>query len=246
MPALHVVYGTASLRVVPDLATRLAKRGRATWYDANELGSCGGFISNSDAVCAMSTADYSGAQCGRCLTISGSQGSASCYVKDECPGCPSGGLDLTPEVFKKISGGNLSVGVLAISYASCGSTNAVSISDINDIALVDGAGLRPSGGTLVAIVVCVVLSVLAVVGLVMRKWRMDSLPPTRPSPCEDNDNRLMHEALLTLSMTGITKHEKHIPYAHHSATTATSSVVVTLLRDAGVVTGHQAREMMMA
>jgi expansin (peptidoglycan-binding protein) len=83
--------------------------GEATYYDfADGSGNCsfpampatpGGLM-----VGAMNAVDYAGsAVCGSCVRIDGPDGSVDVRIVDQCPECPQGDIDLSPEAFAEIA-----------------------------------------------------------------------------------------------------------------------------------------------
>ncbi|CAF1361840.1 unnamed protein product [Adineta steineri] len=42
--------------------------------------------------------------CGRRIQVNGPRGSAEVRIVDRCPGCPYGGLDLSPAAFQTVAG----------------------------------------------------------------------------------------------------------------------------------------------
>ncbi|GJE86993.1 hypothetical protein PsYK624_030760 [Phanerochaete sordida] len=80
----------------------LAKRfdnARFSYYEAG-TGACGATNSDSDFIVALNSAQYgSGEHCFASITISYNGKSTQAQITDECPGCPYGGLDLTPGLF---------------------------------------------------------------------------------------------------------------------------------------------------
>ncbi|KIO34377.1 hypothetical protein M407DRAFT_240678 [Tulasnella calospora MUT 4182] len=77
--------------------------GRATWYDVG-LGACGDYNGPSDYIVALNshqldTSVYPPVQCGRKVRITYQGKSAVATVKDECPGCPFGALDMSKGLF---------------------------------------------------------------------------------------------------------------------------------------------------
>ncbi|KAI9508845.1 hypothetical protein F5148DRAFT_949497, partial [Russula earlei] len=55
---------------------------------------------------------YPGPNCGKQITISYGGLTATATIVDRCPGCGSGGLDLTEGLFGYLSNGDLGLGVL--------------------------------------------------------------------------------------------------------------------------------------
>ncbi|RXW11964.1 hypothetical protein EST38_g13890, partial [Candolleomyces aberdarensis] len=76
-----------------------------TYYDAQtgNRGACGTFIGNNDFAVALNTPQYGGGypgpNCFKKVTISFGGKTATATILDQCPGCPYGGLDLTPALF---------------------------------------------------------------------------------------------------------------------------------------------------
>ncbi|KAG6891497.1 hypothetical protein C0992_005636 [Termitomyces sp. T32_za158] len=85
-------------------ASELEKRdysGKATWFNVG-LGSCGQTNVNSDYIVALSPATYAGgAHCGKKIRITDKATgvSATATVRDTCPGCGAGDLDMSPSLF---------------------------------------------------------------------------------------------------------------------------------------------------
>lgn len=82
------------------------RQGQATYYDfANGDGACMfGSSPNDMNVAALNAPDYSNAAfCGACADVTGPKGMTRVRIVDECPECPSGNLDLSPQAFAKIA-----------------------------------------------------------------------------------------------------------------------------------------------
>jgi hypothetical protein len=85
----------------------LSKRGfsgRATYYSVG-VGACGGTNSNSDFVVALNEAQYGdlgsvSSYCFDTITISYGGKTHTAQIVDACPGCPYGGLDMSPALFE--------------------------------------------------------------------------------------------------------------------------------------------------
>lgn len=92
--------------------------GQATYYSAG-LGSCGNTNSDSDAIVAMNSAQYSSGQCGKTVSITNTKTgqTQTGTVQDECPGCGSGSLDLSSSLFKSLNNGNTDDGTFPISWS---------------------------------------------------------------------------------------------------------------------------------
>ncbi|KAI9462228.1 RlpA-like double-psi beta-barrel-protein domain-containing protein-containing protein [Boletus coccyginus] len=95
----------------------LAKRssGQGTWfYDG--LGACGYTNSGSDPIVAISSQIYgSGGYCNKWVSITSNGKTVSAQVRDECPGCGPGDLDMSIGLFEQFAA--LSVGVLSITWS---------------------------------------------------------------------------------------------------------------------------------
>ncbi|KAH6919048.1 hypothetical protein BKA70DRAFT_1555000 [Coprinopsis sp. MPI-PUGE-AT-0042] len=86
------------------LAKRLANV-KWSFYDAetgNE-GACGGHISNGEFAVAMNTAQFNQGDCGKTITLTWGGVSRQAVIRDMCPGCPYGGLDLTPGLWRQFA-----------------------------------------------------------------------------------------------------------------------------------------------
>ncbi|EIM90914.1 uncharacterized protein STEHIDRAFT_107620 [Stereum hirsutum FP-91666 SS1] len=85
---------------------------RMTYYEVGgAAGACGQTHSDSEHVVALNAAQYgSGGDCGRSITISYKGKSTSATIVDKCPGCPNGGLDISPSLFSYFA--DESVGVI--------------------------------------------------------------------------------------------------------------------------------------
>ncbi|KAF6764731.1 hypothetical protein DFP72DRAFT_869058 [Ephemerocybe angulata] len=79
---------------------------RWSYYDAETgaAGACGQMIGNNDWAVALNTEQYGsgypGPNCFKTITLSyGGKTATGVKILDQCPGCPWGGLDLTPGLF---------------------------------------------------------------------------------------------------------------------------------------------------
>ncbi len=93
------------------------RTGEATYYDtANGDGACMfGPSPNDMNVAALNAPDYSNAAyCGACADVTGPNGTVRVRIVDECPECPSGNLDLSPQAFQQIA--ELSLGRVPITW----------------------------------------------------------------------------------------------------------------------------------
>ncbi|PSS37434.1 hypothetical protein PHLCEN_2v738 [Hermanssonia centrifuga] len=72
---------------------------RLSYYEAGQ-GACGAMNSDSDFIVALNAEQYAGgSHCFETITISYNGKTTQAQIADECPGCPYGGLDLTPGLF---------------------------------------------------------------------------------------------------------------------------------------------------
>ena len=91
--------------------------GEATYYDPNAAqGNCSYDSIPSDfMIGAMNAVDYAGSQiCGACIRITGPNGTVVVKIIDQCPECPKGNVDLSPQAFSKIA--NLARGRVSITW----------------------------------------------------------------------------------------------------------------------------------
>ena len=96
--------------------------GEATYYTfADGTGNCGFDASPDDLMIgAMNHTDYAGsAACGACVQLTGPNATITIRIVDQCPECPAGNIDLSPEAFGQIAA--LEAGRVPISwqYVSC-------------------------------------------------------------------------------------------------------------------------------
>jgi expansin (peptidoglycan-binding protein) len=93
------------------------RSGEATYYDfADGSGNCGFPATPDDLlVAAINHVDYAGsAACGTCVRIDGPEASVDVRIVDQCPECPEGNLDLSPEAFGRIA--DLAQGRVSIAW----------------------------------------------------------------------------------------------------------------------------------
>lgn len=96
----------------------LSKRnfsGRATFFYVG-LGNCGDTNVDSDWIVALATSTYSnGAHCNQQIKITDSKGTSHvATVKDSCPSCGDGDLDLSPSLFQAFT--SLDAGVFQMTW----------------------------------------------------------------------------------------------------------------------------------
>ncbi|KAI0826770.1 riboflavin aldehyde-forming enzyme [Trametes gibbosa] len=99
------------------LLEKRAHTGRGTWFNVG-LGACGKTNKDSDKIIAISSKIYNnGAHCDQKVKIKNTANgkTATAIVRDECPGCGSNDIDMSPSLFKKL--GNLDTGVLTVSWS---------------------------------------------------------------------------------------------------------------------------------
>ncbi|CAF1115861.1 unnamed protein product [Rotaria sp. Silwood1] len=100
--------------------------GRCTYYNVHVgLTACGTRHGDHENIVAMNSAQFDphtpngnpnrNSLCGRRIQVNGPRGSTEVQVVDRCPGCPYGGLDLSPAAFQKVAG-NLDVGVVHVTW----------------------------------------------------------------------------------------------------------------------------------
>ncbi|KAI4866108.1 RlpA-like double-psi beta-barrel-protein domain-containing protein-containing protein [Hypoxylon rubiginosum] len=93
------------------VAPALCHSGDMTYYTPG-LGACGQTNSESDAVVAMSPAQYG--HCGKTINIHYKGKSASAKIVDKCPGCAGDSIDVSPKVFQEFT--DLAVGRVAVTW----------------------------------------------------------------------------------------------------------------------------------
>jgi expansin (peptidoglycan-binding protein) len=115
--------GSRPIGTISCDSTEPLHTGEATYYTfANGDGACMFGPSSEDPllVGAMNHDDYAGAAvCGACVNLTGPNGAVGIRIVDECPECPAGNIDLSPQAFERIA--PLELGRVPISwrYASC-------------------------------------------------------------------------------------------------------------------------------
>lgn len=105
-----------------NCATPEQHSGEATYYDfADGSGNCSFDPTPQDLMIgAMNHVDYAGsAACGACVELTGPNATITIRVVDQCPECPAGDIDLSPEAFAQIA--ELSAGRVPITwhYVEC-------------------------------------------------------------------------------------------------------------------------------
>ncbi len=97
----------------PPTPTGPEQRGQATYF-APGAGACGIDPPADKLVAAISNAQYSRTNCGRCAEVSGPKGTVIVRIADRCPGCGRGDLDLATAAFVRIA--EKSAGRVAIKW----------------------------------------------------------------------------------------------------------------------------------
>jgi expansin len=87
-----------------DAAAETVYSGQATYYDADGTGACGFKATPNDLdVAALNGSQYKKSWCGQCVLVTGPKGMVKVRIVDLCPGCASGGLDLSEQAFGAIA-----------------------------------------------------------------------------------------------------------------------------------------------
>ncbi len=103
---LLIVLVQPEFAVAQCPAVPVIHAGQATYYDfASGAGACSFDTTWNDLmVGAMNIADYQSSQaCGECVSLRGPNGMILIRIVDECPDCPAGNIDLSPEAFSRIA-----------------------------------------------------------------------------------------------------------------------------------------------
>jgi len=98
------------------LSRRVTHEGQGTYFYPGD-GHCGGWNTDKDPIVAISTQIYdNGNNCGQWIEITNTDNGQVAYgqVRDSCPSCAEGSLDMSPAVFEQLA--DLSVGVISISW----------------------------------------------------------------------------------------------------------------------------------
>ncbi|RXW11210.1 hypothetical protein EST38_g14645, partial [Candolleomyces aberdarensis] len=84
------------------LDKRQSQHSKWSWYDTQtgNAGSCGRHLQNSEFVVAMNVPQYQAGNCFKFITMSWRGKTTRAQIVDMCPGCPYGGLDLSPALFE--------------------------------------------------------------------------------------------------------------------------------------------------
>ncbi|KAJ9100994.1 hypothetical protein QFC20_005278 [Naganishia adeliensis] len=100
------------------LEPRLTHYGRATWFHVGgNAGHCGGWSTDDEMIVAIPTTLYErngGSNCGQRVSITNTENGKhiEAVVRDSCPPCDEGSLDLSPAAFNALASGGLDQGLL--------------------------------------------------------------------------------------------------------------------------------------
>ncbi|KAI0262548.1 riboflavin-aldehyde forming enzyme [Gloeopeniophorella convolvens] len=113
-PAFFAAFFACLVSVLAGPLKTRSESGRGTWFDVG-LGACGEYNVNSDLIVALATPDYAnGAHCDKKITITANGRTATALVRDECPSCAQGSIDMSPSLFQHFAG--LDVGVVQVTW----------------------------------------------------------------------------------------------------------------------------------
>lgn len=117
-----VAPSTSDASTTPSLCEVESEHaGQATYYAADGSGNCSFDASPGDLdVAAMNHVDYAGsAACGGCVHVVGPRGEVTVRIVDQCPECPEGALDLSPQAFDRIADRALGRVAVRWQYVAC-------------------------------------------------------------------------------------------------------------------------------
>ncbi|MEN9352799.1 MAG: hypothetical protein RL318_124 [Fibrobacterota bacterium] len=93
--------------------------GKSTFYRNRGSGACA-LPSGDTFTAAVSKHQFArSALCGSCVEATGPSGSVIARVTDRCPGCPSGGLDLSREAFAKVAPLSMGRALVSWKFTAC-------------------------------------------------------------------------------------------------------------------------------
>ncbi|GBB94340.1 hypothetical protein RclHR1_23380002 [Rhizophagus clarus] len=103
----------------------MSGKGDGTFYNPSVgIGSCGWQNDDSEFVAALNAPQYGEFSdpadspiCGKCIKITGPNGSVKVKLVDKCPKCKRGDIDMSPAAFKKIA--KLDDGRVPITWEGC-------------------------------------------------------------------------------------------------------------------------------
>lgn len=118
---LLTLVGPAAVRAAEaPCPAAISGSGSATWYSPPDDASvaCGlPAVTPGEYTVAVTPSRWAGSGiCGRCLEVTGPLGTIVARVRDECPGCTSGDLDMSQAAFAAI--GNPLLGIVPITWRS--------------------------------------------------------------------------------------------------------------------------------
>ncbi|KAN0090814.1 RlpA-like double-psi beta-barrel-containing domain containing protein [Tylopilus felleus] len=120
------IFATLSVLLVPVMSMpvneaaikkRTSYNGIGTYFDVG-LGACGFNNVNTDLIVALPVSQYgTGQHCNQYVWIEDTQTKKTAYaqVRDKCPGCQEGHLDMSPTLFENL-GAPLGQGVIDITW----------------------------------------------------------------------------------------------------------------------------------
>ncbi|KAI0637859.1 RlpA-like double-psi beta-barrel-protein domain-containing protein-containing protein [Trametes polyzona] len=126
-PFTYVVLALAAVRSVvaaptsgtpQPLEKRVTHTGRGTFFHVG-LGACGKNNVDSDHIVAISSAIFGkGGNCEQFIQIKNKKTGKTAFglVRDECPGCGAGDIDMSPSLFQAL-GASLDQGVQEVSWS---------------------------------------------------------------------------------------------------------------------------------
>jgi len=113
---------TSALFLGLSVSSVLAGHGRVTYYESapssSHPGACGRDYL-ADYYIAINGGQYSDSLCGRCVKIVYNNKYLVGKLIDECPGCPSGGLDISPSMFQHFAAKSKGIFNADWEYVSC-------------------------------------------------------------------------------------------------------------------------------
>ncbi|KAH9894316.1 RlpA-like double-psi beta-barrel-protein domain-containing protein-containing protein [Cubamyces lactineus] len=112
-----VIAAPAPVAPEANLEKRITHSGRGTFFNVG-LGACGKHNVNSDHIVAISSSIFgSGGNCEQFMEITNTANGKTAFglVRDACPGCGAGDIDMSPSLFQSL-GASLDQGVIKVSW----------------------------------------------------------------------------------------------------------------------------------
>jgi expansin (peptidoglycan-binding protein) len=110
----------AGTKIDPACVDPIDHAGDATYYAADGSGNCSFDPTGDLMIGAMNHDDYAGsAACGACVHLVGPSGEVTVRIVDQCPGCPSGDIDLSPDAFSHLADESLGRVKMHWKYVAC-------------------------------------------------------------------------------------------------------------------------------